>query len=287
MLPVAVACPIEDAIGGNQRTYAERLLPLQHFSSFLLNTHQQGVRKSLYGVTVYNQQLFPGLDLSKTDMTSAIIPMRGSAQGIDIDKAFRVYNDAPTTEGNVDMIEKIDAIMQKILPTDVYRQVADLERATLYQAAATVQTGNRRSLKIARLISNQCMEIIKLQMVYNIYANQEAITYVDDKGAEQTLSPAEFVNLGLESYISNGLKGIDRLMIITAFKEVLSMILQSQQAIQQLDIVGLLAYFFNLVGEAVDLNSFRLTANQQVQNQLISTVEAPKPGEVQPPPAAT
>lgn len=283
MLPVACASPIEDALKNQQRTYAERLLPLQHFSSFLLNTHQAGVRKSLYGVTVYNQSLFPGLDLSKEDLTSATIAMRGSAQGVDIDKAFRHYNTAPSTDQNVDMISKVDSIMQKILPTDLYRQVADLERATLYQAAATVQTGNRRSLKIARMVSNQCLEMLKMQMIFNIYANQEAIEYIKDDGTTDTVTPAQFVTLGLENYISNGLKGIDRLMIITAFKEVLAMILQSQQAIQELDIVKLLAYFFNLIGEAVDLNEFRKPIQQRVVDSTLAN-GAPPSGQPQPAP---
>lgn len=269
MLPISCAAPIEDALGTQQRTYAERLLPLQHFDSFLLNTHQAGVRKSLYGVTVYDSRAFPGLDLSKEDMTSAYIPMRSTGMNVDIDKMFRTYNDAPTTSSNVDMIEKIDAIMQKILPTDVYRQVADLERATLYQAAATVQTGNRRSLKIARMLSNQCLEILKLQMIYNIYANQESVDYVAEDGTVTPVPPSSFVGMGLENYISNGLKGIDRLMIITAFKEVLSMILQSQQAIAEIDIVKLLAYFFNLTGEPVDLNSFRKPMQQRVADSAL------------------
>ena len=269
MLPIAISTPIEDDLDNNQRTYAERLIPLQHFASFLMNTHQQGVRKALYGITVYDQRLFPGLDLSKEDLTSATIPMRGSAMNVDIDKAFRHYNSAPGTEQNVDMIEKVDAIMQKILPTDLYRQVADLERATLYQAAATVQTGNRRSLKIARMISTQCLETLKRMMIYNIYAKQEAISITKQDGSSDTITPAQFVDLGLENYISNGLKGIDRLMIISAFKEVLSMILQSQQAIAELDIVKLLGYFFNLVGEQLDLNSFRKTAAQKVEGAVL------------------
>lgn len=277
MLPCAIAAPIEDDLGNNQRTYAERLLPLQNFSSFLLNSHQAATRKALYGVTVYDQNLFPGLDLSKEDMTSAIIPMRGSRGNVDIDKAFRHWVDAPETGQNVEMIEKVDAIMQVILPTDLYRQVADLERATLYQAAATVQTGNRRSLKIARMISNQCLEVLKIMMIYNIYANLTVIDYIDDQGKSQQLAPSQFLNLGLENYISNGLKGIDRLMIITAFKEVLAMILQSQQAIQELDIVKLLAYFFNLIGEAVDLNEFRKALPQRVVDSTLNNGAPPSP----------
>jgi hypothetical protein len=268
MLPVACAAPLEDDLGNNQRTYAERLLPLQHFSSFLLNTHQDATRKSLYGITVYDQRLFPGLDLSQADLTSAVIPMRGSAMNVDIDKAFRHYAGPPQTTQNVEMIDGIMKVMQTILPTDLYRQVADLERATLYQAAATVQTGNRRSLKIARMMSNQCLEVLKWMMVYNIYAKVSAVDYTDETGKTKQVPASQFVNLGLENYISNGLRGIDRLMIITAFKEVLSMVLQSQQAIQEIDIVKLLTYFFNLVGEYVDLNSFRKTPVQQATTAL-------------------
>jgi hypothetical protein len=257
MLPVAIATPLEDDLKNEQRTHAEQLIPLQNFASFLMNSHQQAHRKSIYGISVYNKQLFPGLDAEQTDMASALIPMQSSSSGIDIDKAFRHYDTAPNTSGNVVDIGNIIQLMQKILPTDMVQQVADLERATVYQAAATVQAGNRRQLKIARMISDQCLNIAKFQMIYNLYENVQSIDYVDPNGQRTVIGMGDIVAAGIEYEIGTGLKGIDRLITVQIMRDVLNFIIQSQQALTEFDVVSLVNYFATLAGDKTDLRQFR------------------------------
>jgi len=257
MLPLAVGCPLEDDLRNEQRTYAEKLLPLQHFSSFLLNSHQAATRKAIYGFTVFVQSLFPGLDLEREDLIGAMIPMRSSAGDIDIDKAIRHYNDAPQTDRNVDMLAQIDGVMQKILPTDRVRNVADLERATMYQAAATVQASDQRQLKVARIISDQALNPMKFQMIYNCYANLESISYVDEGGTRQTKSMGDIVEANIEYEIGTGLKGLDKLMQLQILRDILQFVIQSQQALQEIDIVAFLDYYMTLAGDRTDFRQFR------------------------------
>ena len=257
MLPLAVGCPLEDDLRNEQRTYAEKLLPLQHFSSFLLNSHQAATRKAIYGFTVFVQSLFPGLDLEREDLIGAMIPMRSSAGDIDIDKAIRHYNDAPQTDRNVDMLAQIDGVMQKILPTDRVRNVADLERATMYQAAATVQASDQRQLKVARIISDQALNPMKFQMIYNCYANLESISYVDEGGTRQTKSMGDIVEANIEYEIGTGLKGLDKLMQLQIVRDILQFVIQSQQALQEIDIVAFLDYYMTLAGDRTDFRQFR------------------------------
>lgn len=257
-LPCMVATPLEDDLWNDQRTYAEMLLPLQHFASFLLNTHQDATRKSLYGITVFNKQLFPGLDKNEDDLIGAKIPMKSSSGEVDIDKAFRHYTDAPDTDQNVDMVEKVMGLMQKILPTDMLKQVTDLERATLYQAASTVQAGNRRNLKIARIIYDQALVPLKLQMMYNIYSQMTTIDYIDTvSGQRQTANIADLIDAEIEFDVGTGLKGLDRLMQLQIWQTLMNAVLQSQQAIQEIDIVALLNYVSTLAGDRTDLTQFR------------------------------
>lgn len=258
MLPIGMTTPIEDDLNNDQRTYSEQLMPLQHFASFLLNTHQDATRKGVYGVTVFDPRAFPGLDKNTEDLVAGLIPMRSSATEIDIDKIFRHYNAAPGTEGNVAMVESIIGLMQKILPTDQLRQVADLERATLYQAAATVQASSRRSLKIARIISDQGLTPLKLLMMYGIYANLTSITVINQlDGCEQEVSPSDIIDAKIELDVGTGLKGIDRLMQLQIFQYITNAVIQSQQGIQEIDIVKLLTYVANLAGDKTDLSQFR------------------------------
>lgn len=260
VLPIGVACPIVDDLDNDQRTYAEQLIPLGHFSSFLLNSHVSATRKSLYGLKIYNQNLFPGLDKSQSDMESAYIPMKSTANAIDIDKAFRVYNDAPKTEQNVADIAKVEAIMQKILPSDMLGQVADLDRATLYQAAATVQASNRRSLKIARVIMSQALQVIKLLMIYNIYSSQEPVSVTMPDGTQQDINPSQLRESKLELEMAGGLKGLDRLMVAQVARDILMAILQSQQAMAEIDVVKFIDYYTSVAGDKTDMTAFRRQA---------------------------
>lgn len=257
-LPCAIATPIEDDLNNDQRTYAEQLIPLQVFASFLLNTHVDATRKSIYGITVYDASLFPGLDLSTEDLIGARIPMKSSATGIDIDKAFRHYNDAPNTDQNVDMIEKIIGLMQKILPTNMLQQVADLERATEYQAAATVQAGSRRNLKIARLLNDQSLSVVKFQMMYNIYAKLTEISFVAKDGTTQTITPQQILEADIEFDLGTGLRGLDRLMQISIFKEIMGYLFQIAGIQQEVDVLGLLSYTAEIAGFKTDLSKFRV-----------------------------
>lgn len=258
MLPIGMSTPIEDDLNNDQRTYAEQLLPLQHFGSFILNTHQDATRKGVYGISIFDPRAFPNLDKSTEDLVAARIPIRSSAGEVDIDKVFRHYNATPGTEGNVPMMEKLNELMQKILPTDQARQVADLERATLYQAAATVQASSRRNLKIARIISDQGLTIVKLLMMYGIYANLTSITVINQAdGSEQEISPSDIVGAKIELDVGTGLKGIDRLMQLQIFQYITNSVIQSQQGIQEIDLVKLLTYVANLAGDKTDLSQFR------------------------------
>jgi hypothetical protein len=271
-LPIVCATPLEDDLKHEQRSYAEQLIPLQHYASFLINTDQAATRKALGGITVYNPALIGGLDLSRDELAGARIPIRSSAADFDIDKAFRHFTDTADTSTYVQKIDAVLQLMQRILPTDFLKQVADLERATLYQAAATVQAGNRRHLKTARMISDQAMTPLKFQMIYNMYANVPSIEHIDDTtGERQTISIGQLIEAAIELEIGNGLKGIDRLMQIQIFRDILNAVIQSQQAIAEIDIVLLLNYFSTLAGDRTDLTQFR-------RKQPAPGVPAPQPG---------
>lgn len=279
-LPVVVSAPLEDDLRNEQRTYAEMLLPLQHYASFLLNSDQAATRKSIYGITVYNAAAFPGVDFATDDLIGAHLPMRSSSTDVDIDKMFRHFNASVDTQGIMEKMEKVLQLMQEILPTRQAQQVASLERATLYQAAATVQAGDRRNLKIARIVSDQALVPLKFQMIYNIYANMQAIDFVDQvTGERRPIAVAELVAANIQFDIATGLKGLDRLMQIQIMKDVLNAVIQSKEALAEIDIVKFLNYFSTLAGDRTDLTQFRRQAATVPQGQQTApnATGAPKP----------
>lgn len=281
-LPVACAAPIEDDLRNDQRTYAEMLLPLQHFASFLLNTHVAATRKAIYGITVFDKASFPGLDLDTEDLIGARIPMKSTSQNIDIDKAFRHYNDAPSTDQNVEMVGKIVELMQKILPTNMANQVADLQRATEYQAAATVQATSRRNLKIARMINDQALTPIKFQMMYNIYENVTVIEYTKPDGTLGQITPKDLLDAQIEFDVGTGLKGLDRLMQVSIFKEIMGYLFQVKDIGAQVDLLGLLSYVTQIAGFETDLSQFKLAPPPPVEGTQVPGQEGAPPQPQQP-----
>lgn len=257
LLPIGMATPIIDDLDNQQRTYAEQLLPLQHFSSFLLNSHQDAVRKALYGLKIYNQSVFGKLDRSNDDLVSGWIPTRSPSVDVNLNNAIRFVNDAPSTERNVSDIGLMDQLMQKILPTDMLTNVTSLDRATQFQAAATVQAANRRSLKIARLIYSQALMQIKTQMIYNVYMNQQTIEIYNAEGQITQISPSALREAKIEYEIAGGLKGLDRLSLMTILNQIIMMVLQSQQAMAEIDVVALITYYLSLAGDNTNLAFFK------------------------------
>lgn len=289
-LPCACATPIEDDLNNDQRTYAEMLLPMQHFASFLMNTHVAATRKAIYGITVFEKNAFPGLDLSTDELIGMRIPMKSTSAGIDIDKAFRHYNDSPNTDQNVEMIGHIVELMQKILPTNMANQVADLQRATEYQAAATVQASSRRNLKIARIINDHALTPVKFQMMYNIYENVTVIEYFDINGQPQKITPVALLEAQIEFDVGTGLKGLDRLMQVSIFKELMSYLFQIKDIGQQVELLDLLSYVTQIAGFETDLSQFKkvqpTTPGIGDNGGPPLDDNAPQPQQQQPQPAA-
>lgn len=265
LLPVAMGCPIEDDLINEQRTYAEQLQPLNDLCSFLMNSHVTALRKAIYGITLYNPHLFPGLDKCVDDIIGAMIPMKSTSSNVDIDKAFRHYSQKPETSQNIQEIGEIAGLMQKILPTNQAQQVADLERATEYQAAATVQASNRTNLVIARMLNDQCFTPLKFMMLYNIYRNITQIEFIGGDGKPVQVSPKDLVDAQIELDIGTGLRGLDRLMQLAIFKDIFGLVVQNAQSLQELDIVKMLNYFMQLAGDKTDLDAFRKALPPPVQ----------------------
>lgn len=271
MLPCVACRPIQTAAGTQEKSYAQRLLPLQTLLSHILNVFSDSTLKSLYGITLYDRNLIKkdlNNDISRDGLVNAIMAVELSGANKDkrLQDAFFQFNDAPKTENLLNQIEAILQLMQRLLPTDSLKQVASLERATEYQAAATVQASNRRGLKLALLIDAQALAKMRIQLVANIKAFQKSIEILSVDNQPIQIIPESFKALEIDYFIGHGLKGLDRLTVIQSLGDILNRVLQSQQAIQEIDIVSLLDYLATLSGDRTDLKQFRrVVPNAPVQ----------------------
>ena len=258
-LPMVFGMPNEDGFRWQTKSWAEHLVPFNRFASQQMNTHQRANRKALYGLTFYNKQYFPALDSEDVDLLAGKIPMENAAgNDVDIRKHIMQVTDTPDTRNTLETISALDDLMEQVLPTSMTPQVANLERATQYQAAATVQSANRRNLKMAKVLDSQAMTPCRHMQMYNILQYQQSVEILDDQGNILTADPQSFRESQLQFKISDGLRGLDKLTLILHIKEVLATVVQSQQAIAQIDLVKLLDYWSSLVGDNTDFSQFRI-----------------------------
>jgi len=254
LLPIGITMPWEDGFKEETKSYAEILLPLQTFASAQMNVHQKANRRALYGNTFYNKNVM-NLD-DNYDPIAAKIPVNVPPD-FDLRKALVQTNDAPDTANTMRDIGQAIELMQQILPTDILKQVAGLERATQYQAASTVQGANRRNLKIAKIINGQGFTPIKQMQMYNILQYQKSMEILTPEGDLTEVNVNDFRDTKIEFAISEGLKGIDKLSMIINIKEVLNSILQSQQANQQINVVEIINYWTSMLGDKTDFSQFK------------------------------
>lgn len=287
MLPIAVTMPSENNLGTETKSMAEQMIPLQRFASFQMNVKQRADRKKLYGVLVYDQELIPLME--HADALGGKVPARTPRHNQkSIRESFAVINDTPDTANVMRDIGDIAGLMDRMFPSDNVRQVADLERATKYQAAATVQSSNRRNHKTAKIVNDQAISKLRHMMMYNIYEFQPAIDLVDERtGDIMSIDPSTLRNTKLQFSISDGLKGIDRLMLLSNMMEITNMILQSAMANQQLDVIAWINYMTQLMGDKTDVNDFRIISpidalppeQKQLAFQLLQQATAEAEGE--------
>lgn len=301
LLPICIGQPFEDHFEMQGKSVAERLIPHQQFASHVLNVHQRANRKRLYGLTIFDKNVFPQLESIDDELAGGKISANLTlSAGADIRKHIHQFTDGPDTSGSLDQLQTMNQLMQQIMPTNVQNQVAGLERATQYQAAALVQGANRRNLKIAKVLNSQALNRGRFMMLMNCMEYQDQITILTDGGQEITVNPKEFRSSGLQFSISDGLKGLDRLALVMNMKEMFNSILQSQVAAQQFDVPAMMNYISSLWGDQTDLQQFKIKSpmdqlppeqrtqalqvyQQFLQQQKDAAKQQGKPGAVPPP----
>jgi hypothetical protein len=253
-LPAVIGMPWDDGFDLHTRSYADLLLALNRFASFQMNTHQRAARKSLYGLTFYNSNMvdLEGVD----DLLAGKIPVNLMGSDMDIRKVVHQITDVPDTANTLQDIKAIRDIMQAILPTDIINNITGLERATEYQAAATVQGSNRRGHKITKTTDDQAFAPARGMMYLNTREYAIEMEIIDENGNTTKISPKEIRDIKMKFSINDGLKGIDKLIVTQGLKEIIGMILQSQEQ-SKVDILKLVDYWTDLIGDKTDFTTFK------------------------------
>jgi hypothetical protein len=260
-LPVFCGVINDDSMGVDQKSPAEIISPLQTFASGLLNTHVQGSRKELYGLTVYDPTV---VDLSKIPAgeVAARIPIKPSAYGRDLRTALWSPDSNPGTRQTMEDLKGVMDIINSFFPTQsAPSQIANIDRAIDSQVAAVQQGTNRRQQKAARLLDETIFRPVRFAMYYNIIQFQpasedEIVDYYTGETVQLDLQSLR--NTNLPFIIGQGLKAIDRQAAAKSLQQVIFALIQAPQASQGIDILGLIDYWTSMIDVDIDMTTFRL-----------------------------
>jgi hypothetical protein len=255
-LPVCIGMPNEDGLKLQSRTFGEMLMPFQRIANAQLNMHQKAMRKRLYGLTIYNRRVIPLLE--NENLEGGKVPANPTGTGeVNLNNQIVQINDAPDTSRTMEDVTSILGFMKQMLPSTSSQQVADLDRATRYQAAALIQSSNRRNQKLAKLIDDQCLDEGRRMMLLNIMQFQPKVEVLDEASGQLiTVDPQQFREIKIEFAIADGMRGLDKLLITDSLREVINMLLQSPEA-AKIDIIGLINYYMEMQGDKLDFSQFK------------------------------
>lgn len=241
-------------------TFAERLNHIQQQESFDINAHIMETRRSVNGGLVfYDSNKIPALAGDNQDLTGGgRIPVELQGDQDDIRRHIYVADIQPSIRDLANQLGVYDQRAQRTLPSAQANQVAGLDRATQFQAAAVVQSAARSNLIIARRFDQTCFVPCRHMQHRNLLAFGEQQEIIGQDGKLTQTNPSEWRGANLEFATASGLRGLDRLAYTLNMRELLAMVTQSQQAAQQFDIVKLMNYVSQLFGDYTDFNQFRI-----------------------------
>lgn len=238
---------------------ASQLISCQRFISFVFSAYQRSLLKNIAGGVVgVSSDVFDIQKMSHAAALGGVVP------------ATRQVPDRPLSQDVVPLSSPVNLtnipqdinlaleMMQRIFPTDMLKQIASLERATQYQAAATVQAGNKRNVLVAASIDTQMMAPLRQIMVDNLLRHVTSLEVVDDKdGKRYDADISNFIGLNLRYVIADGMAGIDKLGVAEALQQAIYNMLQMPQVLQNFDVYGAINYVLRLRGSNIDFNQFK------------------------------
>ena len=243
-----------------------QLIACQRFISYVFSGYQMSLLKNIAGGAKVVDGTVVDLErISKAAMLGGVIPATIS----EPDKRLSDYVadlSAPVDLRNIPQdINLAFEMMQRIFPTDMLQQVANLERATQYQAAATVQAGNKRNVLVASSIDSQMMAPLRQLMVDNILRNVQTLEVVGEDGQRRVIPTSDISLADMRFVVSDGLSGLDKLGAAESLQQAISNMLQMPQVLQNFDVFGAINYVLRLRGSNVDFNQFKLSAQLTAQ----------------------
>ncbi len=293
LLPCGITVPREENGALESKSVAEKLIPFQDMISNIYNLYAKGVRKAVNnGLVFYDKD---HMDLASMRDPSAghvgVSSRTDDGKYVPLSSMVHKVTDNPEFNNTVRDIAQIKDMMQDVMPTNMMREMADLDRATDHQSRTVSNAASRRLFKLARTISDQAIATSGYMMTKNVILFQRAMKVVGPAGQVIEIKPDIFKNADLQIAISDGLRGIDTVSIANRISQMVQYAFQSRRVQSEVDILKLMGYLMNMEGAHFDINQFKYAnpldalpddqkalAYQLLQAELANQQGGPGPG---------
>lgn len=246
-LPVYMGHLNQDDMAAAQRSIAELLLPFQSYASFLLNSDIQAKRGNIYGLVGYDPTMF---DMSTVPAGSTAARIASKIPGRDVRSGIQKLLTDVDNNNAPQQLQMFLQLVKEFFPSQALpSQIAQIDRAVQSQVAAVLQGVSRRLHMLVRLLDDDIMNPMRMQLFRNLVR-------------DQAMSLSGITDSQARTLLGNGLAQLNREVAAQAMQQLLFAVIQNKEAMAELDVVKLLTYWAQMLNIPFDVNSFRRQTQQ-------------------------
>jgi len=273
--PVSVTEPLGMGYSFGSAGMVDFISPLQDAISWLYNSHQANVRKSINNDLIIDPSLIVMKDLKTPDDGGArLIRLKQSAIGTDVRNAIQQLPVQDVTRGHITDMQVLFEIIQRISgASDNFQGVQDSGgRKTATEIRTAMAAAASRLAYLVRIVSAQAIVPQTEMMALNNmqYLSDEfylMLTGRDGAKAPVRLTPDD-ISGDFYFPVHDGTLPIDRVALVDVWKEVLRLLLESDGLGGKYDVGKVFEYTAELAG-AKNIENMRVqqVPDEQVQDQ--------------------
>lgn len=257
-LPCSITTPKSELDSKSGLGFGEMFSPFQEGANSFLNIFLRHARsENLGGKTLVSSQHVNPMDFNND---AAVIPVDLSDMPADkrsIDHVARQFVPNRVSNAPIEASAMLRQSMQDIFPTNVFAEMAALNRPVAHQSRSVAALGNTHTFVHARIIHEQMVSPANFIQTQNIIHRQESLTIFDQTGTKVEIDPSIFRNAELDIAVSDGLRGVDTIAIADRVENLLKYMYQSGRLQSEFDLPKMTTYLLNMEGASIDMDAFR------------------------------
>lgn len=265
-LPVIMGQPIEDGLNYQTKAYAKNAETFQDVATSIWNASLAAQRRAVYDRIFYDPSRIRKEDINDRNPI-ARIPVKSNAYNKPVSEA---YSHASFTNDQFGVVGQqlgmITSMANNAQGSNLAQQGQFVKgNKTRHEFADVMGHSNDRQQTMALFLESSFFYPIKQILKLNIlqYAsNGEIFSY--EKKANVKIDPLKLRQASVEFEISDGMLPTDRIIASDTIQVVIQAVAASPELQMELDLVGLMLYYFKTQG-ARNIEQFRLSPEQKQQ----------------------